>query len=212
MMITSYKELPYKKYMEIQDTILYFDNDSDRTTQIISVLNDLEFDDVENLTLTDYNRLAKQAEFLKYEITTEVKDIYPKLTINNREYTLFTDIENMTVAQYIDFSNYLKDAENKVPEMLSCFIIPKDAEQYNKDYDIQEVINDINEYLDVYTVKQLSNFFFLLSQSLTKGFLKSKIGTMKKMARKEKNKALRKTMMERVKAIEKDYHHIIGSL
>lgn len=196
-----YTTLTYKKYKDIHNNILYFDNDTDRTTEIISIVYDLEFDDVENMTITEYRKLAQSCEFLKHPIDNKLKKIYDTLIINGIDYTLFTDIENMKVSQYIDFSNYIKNADEKIPEILSCFLIPE-GHTYNDGYDIKKTINDINEYLSVQEVMQLSAFFLLLSQSLIKGLIKTKIGKLKRLMRTEKNKTIREEMKRRIKVME----------
>lgn len=196
-----YTTLTYKKYRDIHNNILYFDNDLDRTTEIISIVYDLEFDDVENMPITEYRKLAQSCEFLKYPVDNKLKKLYNTLNINGTDYTLFTDIENMKVSQYIDFSNYIKNADEKIPEILSCFLIPE-GHTYNDGYDIKKTINDINEYLSVQEVMQLSAFFLLLSQSLIKGIIKTKIGKLKRLMRKEKNRTIKEEMKRRIEVLE----------
>lgn len=206
-MIDSYSKLSYRKYKEISDGILYFDKDIDRTTFMISELASIPFEEVEMMQLSEYNALAKKCSFLLTPPDTTLRKAYSELTINGIDYVVTTNINNMSVAQYIDFTGYMKDVDNKIPELLSIFIIPK-GHIYNKDYDINKTIDDIANYLPLDIMMQLSAFFLLWSQSLIKGLLKVKIGELKKIMRKEKDKTLQKAMKQQIE----EYQHTIGSL
>ena len=158
---------------------------------ILSVLCDVDEDKIAELSTTEVSELIRQTAFLN---ETPKKNIIDKVTLNGKEYEIFLSIKEMTMSQYIDFQTYFPHRDKKFKEILSIFIIPK-GKRYCEGYRIDEVINDIGEYLPITDANNIMFFFLLAYQSLTKVTLTLLIKSMKKLKRKEKNR-------ERVAQIE----------
>ena len=158
---------------------------------ILSVLCDVDEDAIADLHTTEFSKLTSETDFLN---ETPKKNIINKITLNGKEYEIFLNIGNMTMSQYIDFQTLFPKRDKEFKRILSIFIIPKGC-NYNEGYDIEQVINDIGEYMPITDANNIMFFFALAYQSLTKVILTSLIKTMKKLRKKEKNK-------ERVEQIE----------
>lgn len=179
-MIESYDKLPLYKFLEIRDVMDCDETDIDKQIEIISILSDKTFEDVENLSLPEYNKLAEKSMFLSGEIKR--KSPKKEYIINGMVYIPTLDLQSMNVSQYIDYTEYSKN--NDIIGMLSSLLIPK-HKKYGE-YDKEKVIDDI-KMLPVTDVNNLSGFFFSYSRNLmivTHHYLAKKL---KRMIRKEKD-------------------------
>ena len=170
---------------------------------ILSVLCGVSEDDIADLSTGEFNKLVKQTDFLN---TQPKKNIINKVKLNGKDYEIFLNIQNMTIAQYVDFQTLYPQREKKFSEILSIFIIPK-GKSYGEGYDVLDVINDIGEYLPITDANNIMFFFALAYQSLTKVMLTSLKKDMKKMLKKEKN---REQVAKIQMAIEKIQEAIIS--
>lgn len=158
------------------------------TIQILSVLCDVDEDVIGDLTRSEFAELASQCAFLNNLPKVKIKDKY---TINGKEYTVQFNVQDMTMAQYIDYQTFIKEQDKYMSNILACFLIPK-GKKYGDGYNLQEVVNDIENYFSIVDAHSVCFFFTLLFQSLTKVMLtylvkKMKKG-MKKMTQEEKEK------------------------
>lgn len=86
-------------------------------------------------TIVEYTEYLAKLEFLKDKpIPNKLKDKY---TLNNRVYTLQTDINKITVAQYQD----IQLVGNNLIDFMSCILIPENKSYL--DYDMNLVKEDI---------------------------------------------------------------------
>lgn len=147
-------------------------------TNIHSVLENKELDDLQKnieilkiISGKDYGKEdikvfldeVKKLKFLNEKIPT--KSVQRSYIINGRKYRLQTDIKNLTVNQYMDYSNYLNMGKSKteiIPKLISIILIPQSAEYYNDGtYSVGDVIKDIE---DINVIDANSIAFFLSNQ------------------------------------------------
>lgn len=165
---------------------------------ILSVLCDVDEDAIADLSTGEFGELVLQTEFLN---ETPKKNIVNKVVLNGKEYEVFLSIQEMTMAQYIDYQTYFPNREKKFKEILSIFILPK-GKKYGEGYLVEDVIKDIGEYLPITDANNIMFFFALAFQSLTKVTLTSLTKDLKKMMKKEKNKERVEKMKEAIVKIQ----------
>ena len=158
-------ELSLKKYNEIKD--LYLDtelSDEDRLIYQIRILFDV---DPLKLKTTELRKYIDEMKFLGEKVPKiKLKSTYQ---LGNNVYTLRKDLRNLTVAQWLDFQNFLKDGgsdTNNFPNLLSIFFFPKGETEYGENYDIEEVRRDINNHLSIAEAMSISSFFLLWRKKL----------------------------------------------
>ena len=102
-------------------------------------------------------------ELKKYDISF-IKDEIPEAklqkyyTLNGTKYNSNCDLTKVTVAQFIDYQNYIKEDEVRLEKLLSVFFLPEGHKDYNTGYDIIKVQEDL---LDLpIDVAQSIGFFF----------------------------------------------------
>lgn len=187
----SYNELPLKVFnkmlnLNIADEVNY-------EIELLSLLADVQIDDILNLTLTQYQHIRQQAEFIT-GFPRENNIAPDNLVINEHKYYLCKNLKQITAAQYIDYNNYLKMENRKYEYLLSCFIIPE-GKKYNEGYDIDKVIDDILD-LDMVSVVNICFFFLMLLETSTLTMLHYLESKLKKMKRKEKNQEMKQKIVE----------------
>jgi len=192
--IDNYRDLPLGKYEEIVRICETDMTDVDRKVAIIAVLTGLTEDEVLRLPLDKFTEYSAKSRFIE----TECPDNLIPGVARSYPYGGFvllpvTDIRKITAAQYIDFQSFAQDRENKVVELLSCFLVPRGCD-YNDGYDITDVHRAIREEMSVAEALALLAFFF-------EGWLKSirrTLSSSARMARKIKNPEVRKEMVMRI--------------
>ena len=87
-------------------------------------------------------------ELKKFDISF-IKDEIPDVklnkyyTLNGTKYNSNCDITRVSVAQFIDYQNYLKEDEVRLEKLLSVFFMPDGCKDYNTGYDIIKVQEDL---------------------------------------------------------------------
>lgn len=169
-MIKDYNTLSVGKYLQIHKVAKEEElSDIDKQVAIIAILADMSEDEVLDLPILEYKALAEQSKFLEKPMNVP-KQIASTYTLDGLELVPTTDIRKMTTSQYIDFQNFSKEGEDKLIEVLSCFLIPK-GKKYNDGYDIIQVQKALREYLTIPNCLALSAFFLAKFNKSMKGML-----------------------------------------
>lgn len=187
----SWDSISWKEYEQIEQ-ILNADIPSDfKAMSLISVLTGLSMDEIENLPITEFNKLLKAIEFLQKEPKTHRHKFEYK--VNGREYVFKGDLNDISTAQYIDYRTYMAEENRDVVKLFSCFLIPK-GHDYNDGYDMNQVRSDIEDmcWLDV----RAATFFFRIQFSAFILILKSYLVKLLKETKATKNQ--RKEVKDRL--------------
>lgn len=131
-------------------------SEDDKSLQAAAVLARLPYDTLLNLPLDEAQALVARTAFL-YE-KPEKKKIRKTYNLNGRVYVPLMSMEDMTTAQFIDFNSLINDIDERLPEILSIFLVPK-GHKYNDGYDKNTVIKDISERLMVTEALGMASFF-----------------------------------------------------
>lgn len=150
----------------------------------IAFVNNISEDEAWNLQINEFRKLQVEALWLN-EFNLSDKAMFKNITINGEKYEVDVNLQNFTVAQYIDFQTFYpkrKTNERIIGNILACFIIPK-GKKYAEGYDINKVVNDINNYLDIMTANEILFFFlkqYLISIRATANYFNWQMKRMKK--------------------------------
>lgn len=102
------------------------------------------------------------AELRKYSLAflnnTDQLDNYKVPDVYDDKYSCNLDLTKVSVAQFIDYNNYVKEEPVKFERILSVFIYPKGATYNDGSYKIEDVQNDILDF-PFALVKKLAFFF-----------------------------------------------------
>lgn len=199
-MIDSYKTLTLGKFMELQKIDWASMEEIDVQVKMLSILSDMDEDDILKLPLDEYSKMVNKTVFLSKQPEIN-KNIPDKIKINDKIYVLVKDVKKMTAGQYIDYQQYLaaNDFNFYLPYILSCFIIPK-GKTYG-DYDVDEVVDVLKNNISVEEALSISGFFMKKFRTSIKAILFYLDWKIKKMMRKTKDETVKTKLMTARKAI-----------
>ena len=152
--------------------------------------------DIDTLSLPEFKQLMNKVTFINQPIP---ETLYPpkSFTTPNFKYIIKPDLTKLTTAQYIDYINYIKNSEGieDLAKILSVFFIPKGFE-YNEGYEINDVIEDIENNVDIVTASSVASFFELQSQTCIKALKDYSLKVMKR-AMKKQNEPMKKAELKK---------------
>ena len=188
----NWTELSLKKYNEIKNLCLDTDlSDEDRLILQINILFGV---DALKLKTSELHKYINEMKFLGEKV--------PKMKIKNEYklggnvYTLKKELKDVTVAQWIDWQNFLKDGggdSDNYANLLSVFFFPKGEDEYGENYDIEQVRQDINNHLSIAEAMSIASFFLLYQKiSLILFLLSTRRETLKAPLTKVEKKKVKK--------------------
>ena len=189
----NWTELSLKKYNEIKD--LYLDTELSDEDRLILQINILFGVDALKLKTSELHKYINEMKFLGSKIPKmKIKKEYK---LGSNVYTLKKELKDVTVAQWIDWQNFLKDGSDtdNYANLLSIFFFPKGETEYGENYDIEQVRSDINNHLSIAEAMSISSFFLLWRKiSLRLFLLYTRRETVKTPLTKEQKKKVKKEM------------------
>lgn len=217
IMIESYNDLSIEKYRELIDIELT-DDEVDNITTALSILSDKSVSEIMNLPIPEYNSMIKKMYFLKDK--PSIPKRCPKtIVIDGKKYDVIQDAREMTVGQYIDYKQYLKEEDDLIKNLhliLTCFILPE-GKSYGDGYSTYELAQVLNENISIVMAMSISNFFFRKSEKYIQCFLTYLEMKTKREMKMEKNKEMKEdlkktvTMIREYRALLKDGFGLIGA-
>lgn len=177
-----WSNITLKDWYEIQNILSVED---EYTT--FNLLDYLYGIDSTNMPVVEVYKYTNALSFLNNTEAYKTIQLEDKYTINGTTYVGFLDLTKVTVAQFIDYQNYVKENPIKYEDVLSVFILPE-GHTYNDGYDMGKVKEDILE-LPFVVVQKVA--FFLGKQlqtfvSLFLCYLKMEMKEMKGIDKKKK--------------------------
>lgn len=192
-----WSDITLKKFYQIRE-ILSVEDD----WTALNLIDFLYGVDSQSLPIRELSKF--DVSFLKEEIP-EVK-LQKYYTINGVKYNSNFDLTKVTVAQFIDYQNYLKEDEVRLEKLLSVFFMPDGYKDYNSGYDIIKVQEDLLELpIDIaqsigfFLSRQLRVFFWLFRYYLIKQVKKLKM-----------EKAEKKKIIDSL--YKMDFYNLVSSL
>lgn len=181
------------------DRLLELSNDKDLTVaereiKLIAVLTGLSYSEVANLDAPSFQAISNSLGFLN----TKPEKIMPKVEfeLNGKKYHADLYPKNFLAAQFLDYKVIAGgEIDKKSARMLACFIYPSGAKYNDGSYDVEDVVNDINEYMTVSEVTGYTDFFMLQYKAYSDSLLAYSIRTIKKskeISQQEKKEILKK--------------------
>lgn len=175
-----WKDITLREFYKIQDIMSVEDE-----WTVYNLLDYIYNIDSTNMPITEVKKY--DISFLN-DITTH-KDIkvQDKYTINGTTYEGFVDLTRFTVAQFVDYQNYVKEKPIKYENIMSVFIVPEGHTYNDGGYDLAKAKEDILE-LPFVVVQKVAFFLTKQLQTFVSLFLCYLKGDMKKMKGIDKKK------------------------
>ena len=194
-MINNYKDLTLEKYIELYEMDIQGLTELEIQSNIIAILSDMTVDEVLDLPIPQYKKLAQQTAFMTVPPQVKPRKI-SKITINGKNFKVLDKIEDMTTGQYIDYQTYISNSDIKMlPYTLSCLIIPEE-EKYGDSNTIEDL-----KLMTVEEALTISNFFMNKSRTLIRTTLRYLGWKMKRKMKKVKDETVKKNLMEAIQKL-----------
>lgn len=212
----NWDEVSIKLYREISEICQRDCEPLDKNIALISLLSETQEDDIWSLKMDEVEPLFQEIQWLwKFKFNKNWHG--KKLKINGHSYSISLDLQDFTISQYIDFQNLwpkLKESDEAYSQILATFIVPE-GKKYNKDYNLQEVIQEIDSYLPITQANSVLHFFLIsLARSIRATEIcytqLMKIMTWKAKTKEEKEKI--KILREETQKMINQAQLILGSL
>lgn len=199
---TSWQDVTISEYKKILDIMNRpYDSDLEKKIAVCALLNGLDERDMyEKSVIETRALLAEMDTWFNEEFKFNLKWHLKKMTINGKKCRVYQTIESLTMAQYLDFTNYWENRDENMGKVLACFIVPEDK-QYNEGYDAVEFAQELEDTLSIEDWNSIA--FFLLKQWLI-GIRASVIlgaWTIQKMIWKTKDKTRKKQLRQAKKEL-----------
>ena len=190
----NWTDISINQYNNIKD--LYLDTELSDEDRLILQINILFGVDALKLKTNELHKYINEMKFLGSKIPKmKLKKEYQ---LGNNTYTLKKELKDVTVAQWIDWQNFLKDGgsdTDNYANLLSIFFFPKGETEYGENYDIEQVRQDINNHLSIAEAMSISSFFLTYRKALSIRFLLyTRKQTLKAPLTKEQKKKVKKEM------------------
>ena len=176
MLKRDWTNITLKDWYNIQDILSTQDDWT--TFNLLDYLYDI---DSTNMSLNEVSKYANSLSFLNDAADFKDFECKDEYEINGTTYVGFVDITHISVAQFIDYQNYIKEQPFKFEKVMSIFIIPK-GHTYNDGYDLKKVQKDLLELpfrvcqkVAFFLVKQLEMFVQITLYYLTKELEKTEM-------------------------------------
>lgn len=153
-----WSDITIAEYERIVETIKSTDDEIERLIGVISVLSGVDEDEIADMPIAEIARIGQKLDFLN-SFDFNKNATYKTLVIDGE--TLVLSVKDMSVAQYVDFQATWSAESKDLARIISICYVPK-GKTYNKDYDIEELINKIRNNVSIDKANSIG--FFLLKR------------------------------------------------
>lgn len=189
----NWTNLSLNKYNQIKDVFLDAEyTDEDRLLAQVQIIFGK---DPLKLSMKELHKYIGELKFFSEKVPKmKLKDTY---NLGGNVYILKKNLKDFTVAQWIDFQNFIKEGTDtdNYANILSIFFFPKGEEEYAEGYDVEQVRSDIDNYLSVADALSISSFFLNFRKVLlVRSLLYTRKMTLKNPLTRKQRKAVKKEM------------------
>lgn len=179
----SWEEVPLSKYIEISEVSFVDMDEIDKAVKILSILSGQTEDSILDLKGKEILAYYKQVTFIFSE--HKGKGVPTSIKLNGKRYHINNDIHSLCAAEYIDYTNWVKDRSEiarNLPNILAIFFQPiglfgfKKKSCYRKNTDGDLIQTTASR---IATAKELKDLPANVAMELAGFFLKSYESSMK---------------------------------
>lgn len=163
MKYTTFDKLTVGQYQELYQINRGEDDDLDKSIAFVAVLTGLTRWEVEELPLSDFNKVAKEIGtiFSEQPLNTKLRKSF---VLFGKKYRVIYNIRKLTTGQYIDLQHFISgNVIENLHKIIACLIIPVSwwsKEKY--DAENHEIISEGVQDLNFMEVNAICVFFLSL--------------------------------------------------
>lgn len=181
----NWNDITLLDYIDIQNIVSSDMDEISKTVELTKILS--HNPNVDNLPLAEFNKEAMKLKIL--ETSMPRVNIKKEYVLGGRKYKAITNIKDLCTGAYIDYCNLSKSAPTyeTLAKFVAILLIPE-GHKYNNGYDIEDVENDVLNYMSIVDVQSIGFFFKSCLYKLSKDLVdySLKIIMMSEMTMREK--------------------------
>lgn len=159
----------------------------------------------EEYTAMPVSSLKSLVDSIGFISTPPKGRLSPKLVVNSKKYNVTINLKAITTAQYIDYTETLKNNPENIAMMCAIFCIPE-GHKYNEGYEVVDLADEFYEHFKIVDAIGVSFFFTKLLKTYVKvtlNYLRRQLKREMKKAKKEKADPTKlRTILESIQALE----------
>ena len=202
------------KYWRIIDALQNEGDEITKQAELISIIEDIDIDDVLNMSLQESASKVKSLIFLNEFQMKEYRSL-KTIVMGGKTYDVISDMSKMTTASFIDYQTYIKlPFRDSYDKILSCFIIPAGF-IYNDGYDVMEVQELIRTELSWCMIQSILSFLlarYAKSFNRSRAYLAKSIRMEKDPMKRAEMESKMKDMDLQIKIMVHQLQHLTGSV
>lgn len=183
----------YKRLCEIDER--EFDSDLEKQIARAAIVLGKDEKELYDLSVSEMKNILFQTEWLYEPFKFDLKWHKKTIKIGDIDCKVFQSIEELSVAQYLDFQNFWDERDKYQGNVMACFFVPE-GKKYNEGYDVREFAEEIENTL---SIEEWNAFaFFLLKNWLVsiRCSVRYGIWVIQKMIWREKDKERKKELRQ----------------
>lgn len=203
---TNNLNIKYKSWDEITIKVFNKINNIDKNIEpqeavieLLAILTDTDTNTILNTNINKINKLTEEILFIQTPPQINTNKKHTTITVGNKKLKI-VEPKNFTVSQYIDFQAYSNPVN--LTNIITTAYIPTDKDTYNKDYDIEELAEEIENNLPITTAQEIGFFLIRRFQTSILNTLRYSIWMMKILKRLTMSKLQKEAMNLRIKEME----------
>lgn len=203
---TNNLNIKYKSWDEITIKVFNKINNIDKNIEpqeavieLLAILTDTDTNTILNTNINKINKLTEEILFIQTPPQINTNKKHTTITVGNKKLKV-VEPKNFTVSQYIDFQAYSNPVN--LTNIITTAYIPTDKDTYNKDYNIEELAEEIENKLPITTAQEIGFFLIRKFQTSILNTLRYSIWMMKILKRLTMSKLQKEAMNLRIKEME----------
>lgn len=205
-----WNEMPLRLWQEEQEILRDKETDAvDKNVRLVALLYDISEEEAYNTELNEFSAMLDGIGWLGKN--PDVPGVAPAYNLNGSTYIVSLNPQKITTAQYIDYKSFNPDDPDNIHLILSTVMVPSGHTYNDGGYELEDVQNDILDYLRVPHALAIVRFFFQYYKRLTINSLHSLTKTLRKEARRTKDREKRNQIQIQIQKTE-ELERILGSL
>lgn len=207
--IKDWNEMSLSFWQKEQEILKDKETDAvDKNVRLVALMYGITEEEAYNTGLDEFSAMLDNIGWLSN--IPVVPTVAPAYNLNGTTYIVTLNPNKVTTAQYIDFKSFDANDPSIIHLVLSTVMVPS-GHSYNDGYEIEKVQADILDYLRVPHALAIVRFFFRYYKRLITSSLQSLTRTLKKEARRTKDRERRNQIQIQIKKTE-ELERTFGSL
>ena len=207
--IKDWNEMSLSFWQKEQEILKDKETDAvDKNVRLVALMYGITEEEAYNTGLDEFSAMLDNIGWLSN--IPVVPTVAPAYNLNGTTYIVTLNPNKVTTAQYIDFKSFDANDPSIIHLVLSTVMVPS-GHSYNDGYEIEKVQADILDYLRVPHALAIVRFFFRYYKRLITSSLQSLTRTLKKEARRTKDREKRNQIQIQIKKTE-ELERTFGSL